>query len=874
MSNKIKVAGYSKKLVFTDGIEYINFSPDLVGLQLTSNGGTPLFTMGNFNITTNIDPKIDKFYNTAKFSEFFTLSDLDLNLNETLTLLTDNAGVYLNLDKTKLDYYALFGSLSEYIRVALEEIILNWPASLYMTPLSQTTNGETINGYTVENYSYDSLTEIASFKVNTNFINNKFGLTYSTIGNIENTFNTNNTLRNLTISYKSYSVLYNNTEYPLVDYTASTNNLNDYIYLKVKGNPFSGSSINQYVYYHVKPNKLKEEQFFNTLPDFQAYLLNRQITPQYTATFKYPTKSEMGVVLYISETLTWPVSDGYNIDFDTTQYVDYATRLFDLSNSNDLFSSNLMNRFLVSESITSFDTVPVNISGNENDETGQKINKTLQIYGVGFDEINRYITGIQFSNVVTYDKEDNTPDLYLKNLARVLGWELVSSVLENDLLASYVTSKPSTYSGLTVGLTPIEADVELWRRLILNSPWLWKSKGARKSIEFLLKFIGAPKGLVTFNEHIYKADAPIDVNLFQQILDLNGITDDISTFPIDSEGYPKPLPDTDAMYFQNNGLWYRETGGSGSTIDILGGNNPHLGPYDKGYKYIKQFEHLITNFSAVTVSSITTTTDTVNLYTNYDLGTFDEGVSTATTVDTVVTNQNDLDLTGCVVFEAKIEIDPNPTQVLNDCGCEVDTPDNVLSLCLQNNPNYVPPSCDSENVVSVGQTTATGILISSYYIYQPDGSLYYFDAGIPHTLKTNYISKECCTAYGGTSFLNNEYENGVLVNSGYYCCYAGGQCGCKLTCDWLAQLTPINISGQNYIQFTTPNGQSRVVTADGCNCLADYSIAVPNITDPYTGEIGYACQLTGLGNADMLAGTPGEIFEHYKDKVGGIIPCV
>lgn len=874
MSNKIKVAGYSKKLVFTDGIEYINFSPDLVGLQLASNGGTPLFTMGNFNITTNIDPKIDKFYNTAKFSEFFTLSDLDLNLNETLTLLTDNAGVYLNLDRTKLDYYALFGSLTEYVRVALEEIILNWPASLYMTPLSQTTAGETINGYTVENYSYDSLTEIASFKVNTNFINNKFGLTYSTSGNIENTFNTNNTLRNLTISYKSYSVLYNNVEYPLIDFTASTSNLNDYIYLKVKGNPFSGSSINQYVYYHVKPNKIKEEQFFNTLPDFQAYLLNRQITPPYTATFKYPTKSEMGVVLYISETLTWPVSDGYNIDFDTTQYVDYATRLFDLSNSNDLFSSNLMNRFLVSESITSFDTVPVNIAGNETDETGQKINKTLQIYGVGFDEINRYITGIQFANVVTYNKEDNTPDLYLKNLARVLGWELVSSVLENDLLASYVSSKPSTYSGLTVGLTPIEADIELWRRLILNSPWLWKSKGARKSIEFLLKFIGAPKGLVTFNEHIYKADGPIDINLFQQVLDLNGITDDISTFPIDSEGYPKPLLDTDTMYFQNNGLWYRETGGSGSTIDILGGNNPHLGPYDRGYKYIKQFEQLITNFSAVTVSSVTTTTDSVNLYTNYDLGTFDEGVSTATTVDTVVMNQNDLDLTGCVVFEAKIEIDPNPTQVLNDCGCEVDTPDNILSLCLQTNPNYVPPSCDNEDVVSVVQSTALGILTSSFYIYQPDGSLYIGNSGIPQTYKTNYISKECCAAYGGTSFLNNEYQNGVLVNSGYYCCYGGGQCGCKLTCNWLAQSTPINIAGQNYIQFTAPIGQNRVVTADGCNCLANYSVAVPNITDPYTGEVGYGCQLTALGNEDMLTGVAGQIFQHYKDKVGGVIPCV
>jgi hypothetical protein len=212
--------------------------------------------------------------------------------------------------------------------------------------------------------------------------------------------------------------------------------------------------------------------------------------------------------------------------------------------------------------------------------------------------------------------------------------------------------------------------------------------------------------------------------------------------------------------------------------------------------------------------------------------TWAEGVSTATTVTTVTTNQNDLDLTGCVVFEAKIEIDPNPTQVLNDCGCEVDTPDNILSLCLKNNANYVPPSCDSENVASIGQTTSSGVLLVSYYVYQPDGSLYYSTAGTPDTSKTDYVSKECCTAYGGTSFLNNEYENGYLVNSGYFCCYAGGQCGCKLTCNWLAQTTPINISGNNYIQFTAPTNQNRVVTADGCNCLADYSIAVPNITDP------------------------------------------
>ena len=529
-NNKVKVVGYAQKLSFNNGIEYSNFSPDLVGLQLASNGGTPLFTMGSFSITTNLDPKLDKYYNVSKFSNFITLSDLNVSLNETATLLSDNAGVYLNLDKRKLDYYALFGSLSEYIRVALEEIIINWPASLYITPNAQTAAGQTFNGYTVRDYTHDILTNTSKFNLNTNFILNKFGINYTTTGSLLNTFNESNPLRNLTQNYESYVILHNGTEFPIVGFTASTNNINDFIYLQVDGDPFSGTQVDLYVNYHIKPNKLKEEQFFNTLPDFQAYLLNRQIIPRYTATFNYPIKSDSGIILYISTNLTWPVSDGYNIDFDTTEYIDYAFSLSELADSNDNNSSKLMNRFLVSESISSFDTIPIHLSDLHQDTSGGKVNKTLQIYGVEFDEINRYITGIKFANTVTYNKQDNTPDIYLKNIARVMGWELVSSVLENDLLANYVTSAPSTYSGYTVGLTPVEADVELWRRIILNSPWLWKSKGARKSIEFLLKFIGAPQGLVNFNEYIYKAEAPIDIELFKQILVLNGLEDDISIF--------------------------------------------------------------------------------------------------------------------------------------------------------------------------------------------------------------------------------------------------------------------------------------------------------------------------------------------------------
>jgi hypothetical protein len=104
MSNKIKVSGYSKKEVFNGNIEYRNFSPDLVGLQLTSDGGTPLFSMGNFSITTNMDPKTDKSFITNKFSEYYTLDNLKISETQTQSLLDNNAGVILNLDKSNEDF--------------------------------------------------------------------------------------------------------------------------------------------------------------------------------------------------------------------------------------------------------------------------------------------------------------------------------------------------------------------------------------------------------------------------------------------------------------------------------------------------------------------------------------------------------------------------------------------------------------------------------------------------------------------------------------------------------------------------------------------------------------------------------------------------
>jgi hypothetical protein len=867
MNDRVAISGYSKSEIYNGNIRYRNFSPDLVGVQLTSDGGTPLFTMGNFSITTNMDPKFDKKYSTRNFSNFVSLTDLNLSLDQANTLLRDNDGVFLNLDKTNLKNTALFGSLTEYVRTSLEDIITKWPASLYLSPLSQTASAS-INGYTFEDYLYNNITEISTFKINTNFIVNNFEINYLNNGSILDTFNSSNDLRNITVNFESYVIYINNVEYPVLDFLGSDTLKNDYVYLNVKGDPFSGLT-SGYIRYHIKPNNTELEKFFNGLPEFESYLLNRMVVPKYTSTFNYSLKSEVGTNIFTSKSVTWPVSDGYNIDFNTTDYGNYVNDLIEIATGNDLTTSDLMYRFLVSESISDFDTTPVRLSYLQQDSTGQKMTKVLRIYGRNFDDLNTYIEGISFANVVSYDKLNNMPDIYIKNLARVLGWELITSVIEVDLLSNYVKAAKSTYPGHTVGLTPVQADIELWRRLILNTPWLWKSKGARKSVEFLLNFVGIPKGLVEFNEHIYKAEAPINMVLFEEVLLANNLDTDLSIYPISQDGYPEPLPNTPNMYFQNKGLWYRETGGSNATLDILGGNNPHVGPYDGGSTYINQFRTLIPDFSAVTLTSETVTTNSSKLFSNYNSG---EITNYTGNIYVTATNTNGSSLNDCIVVQSSIIPDPMPSPVLTECGCPNDGDDDSLSICLSAKDAPITNNC--ENILS------TSVSESGYFIFTQTSS----DLnGAPINIKTEFASQECCrTRAGGIPNYYNDVVNGIVVNSGYFCCSPLKKiCGCFVSCNWKPQaqpillpVYPINVTGpqSNYLQFTRPDGTTAVVTSDGSHCLGilnTFIIPTPNITDPLTGEIGVGCKLTSAGIADLNLGNTSIIYSIYLSRYKG-----
>ena len=886
---KVKITGYSKKTFFSGGIEYRNFSPDLVGLQLTTTpDNIPLFTLGNFNITTNFSPKKTKIFKTKSFSNFVSLTDMDLTLEKAKTLLSDNAGVFLNLDKRNLSNYALFGSLREFIRVSLENIIINWPAALYINPeYTLPPLYETVSGFTVQNYSYDNVNNESTFTVNTNNITNNFLINYLESSVYDNTFSAQNKLRNLTINYKSYSVLYQGVEYDIINFTPARRQLNDSISLKVKGNPFP-NTVNGYQIFHIKPNKIEENSFYNNLELFEAYLLNRQSNPIFTAEFNLTIKTDNGGILFRNENVTWPTRDGYNIDFTSDDYDEYSTKLLELSDNSDLTSSNLMVRFLVAESITSFDTSAIVVDPQNNDNTDQKMNKTLTIFGRSFDDLNQYINGVKFANTVTYNKENNTPDVYLKNIARVLGWDLLSSVLENNLLKTYIEPSDSTYEGQAVGLTAIEADIELWRRIILNSPWLWKSKGTRKAIEFLFKFIGAPLGLITFNEYVYLSENKIDLDLFYEILLENNLNTDLSVYPINDNGYPKPLPDRPDLYFQSDGLWYRETGGDNSNIDITSGNNPHVGPYDGGGKYIEQFRSLIPNFSATTLSSETITNDVKNIFSNYSLGSMNF-FNGPLYVD--VLNENNTDIGNCYVVNNYLIDDPKKRKAETDCGCKIPDVLNSLSVCISSTttPTLSVFDCDS-NIKKSETKLVNDLYVFSQKLEKPDGTPFTIN-GIEQYYNSPFIASGCCNtnfvgANGAELLYFDEFTDVFKVmtggkDKGFICCKTNNRCDCYLTCKW-GLYNPLDLTASIYIKdnkyyltFLDESENQRLVSNKGCNCLETYTKPTW-IMDPYTKKFGYACELTeeGLIEFNEPAGTITPIQQHYMLKYFEAIPCI
>ena len=599
------------------------FSDNIVGLQTVEGGG---LTQGNFEFTTGVTEKVNRTFNVGAFSEPMSLEMMGIDdLLESRRIMATQFRVYPNYDISQVLNFSMYGSLSKRFSVSITRIVNYFPASLDVV----FNNNNYVTGNTAYDIIYDSQNDETYFKVNVDRINNPFDIDYSVSAatNLSIREITVSPYRNLYNTYLDYCVSINDDIFKVVSFSPSDTLSSGYIQFYVSGAPFGTTATTINDDYQIRPNDYIVEKIFQeSFDEIEQFLLNRLVRPEYTAVFQVPQQNEYGQTYTEYQQVTWPKQGPWNLDISSFLFDAYLEQIQAISVNLDSFKTNLISRFLITDSLKEFDTL------------GQKVEKIFQIYGRSFDQIKQFIDGLAYMNSVNYNPSNDIPSELLVNLARTLGWSSNFSPITNEDFLSSVfgnTSTP-TYPGYARALTPTELNYAYYRNLILNASYLFKSKGTRRSIEFLLRLIGAPDSLIEYNEHIYLADQKINLDQFYtQWAQISGGTyvdrvpsylpgdtykikgqiysaftstatyQDVSIrledYPMDVEGYPKAPVNTETYFFQIGAGWYETTPQHRSPDEVqLTGNvytgqnydiQTQLTPFTYGQTYLNRYRN-------------------------------------------------------------------------------------------------------------------------------------------------------------------------------------------------------------------------------------------------------------------------------------------
>ena len=597
------------------------FSDNIVGLQTVEGGG---LTQGNFEFTTAVTEKVNRTFNVGAFSEPMTLDMMNIDsLEESRRILATQFRVYPNFDITQVLNFSMYGSLSERFRVSITKIINYFPASLDVV----FSNGNFVTGNTAYDIVYDIQNDETYFKVNVDSVKNPFDIDYSVSAS------TNLAMRELDVSqyrnlndtYLDYCVSINDNIYKIFAFIPSDTLSSGELTFYVSGSPFGTTATTIIQDYQIRPNDyITDKTFLESFDEVEKFLLNRLVRPEYTAVFQVPQQNEYGQTYTEFQQVTWPKDGPWNLDIRSFLFDSYLEQIQAIAVNLDSFKTNLISRFLVSDSLKEFDTL------------GRKVEKIFQIYGRSFDQIKQFVEGLAYMNSVNYNPSNDIPSELLMNLSQTLGWSSNFSPITNDDFLSSVfgnTSTP-TYPGYARALTPTELNYSYYRNLILNASYLFKSKGTRRSVEFLLRLIGAPDSLIEYNEHIYLADQKINLDQFDnqwaqisggtyvqdtptyaqgQTYSIKGqlytafttnstYTDaniTLDDYPMDFEGYPKAPVNTESYFFQIGAGWYETTPQHRSPDNVVITGNVYTGqnfdiqtqlqPFTYGQPYLNRF---------------------------------------------------------------------------------------------------------------------------------------------------------------------------------------------------------------------------------------------------------------------------------------------
>jgi len=598
------------------------FSDNLVGFQLVAGGG---LTQGNFEFSTGITEKTNRTFTTGAFSNPINLEGLGVNsVIQSKVIFENNFKVYPNFDLSQVTNFTTYGSMVKRISTSVETIINKFPAALEITFMDE----NYLTGVTATNIQYNPILNETSFELDVSKIRNPFDIdfTVNATRNLELREVQVSPLRNMTTQYAKYSLYFSGNGYNVVFINPTTSLTSGILKIYLNGDVFSGKT-EIYDDLVIRPNDFEVNRVFNdSLDEVQRFLLNRNVVPVYTATFQVPTDNDDGTYYIQNKKITWPLYGNWNLDILTNSFTSYLTTLNEVSINFDGYQTNLVSRFLTTDSLKEFDT------------SDQKVEKILQIYGRSFDETKKFINALAYMNSVNYNTGNDIPSQLLKNLSQTLGWATNMSPISNDdFLGSVFGQKnidKSSFSGVGQAQTPDELNYQYYKNLVLNSAYLFKSKGTRKSIETLMSLIGAPEALVEFNEYVYLSDQRINMSDFSRqyanisggtyskriptlqngyTFNIQGVTytgftttsllEDVtltsSDYPVDGGGYPSSTVNNDSYFFQMGAGWFESTPKHRSleqvdlTNSVFTGSNPNyqtkLAPFTYGQEYLNVY---------------------------------------------------------------------------------------------------------------------------------------------------------------------------------------------------------------------------------------------------------------------------------------------
>lgn len=361
---------------------------------------------------------------------------------------------------------------------------------------------------------------------------------------------------------------------------------------------------------YIQPNQTVIDEYFNKLQGLEKILLQRETKPLYQCRLKTPY-IENEVMMTSDRPYQFPNKDGF-IDIESPSFTIYVQQLTEIANIWDTsYSDNLYQR-MTHESIKNYDwSYKKDEDENEKDEIfvgGLRIENLLHIYGRLFDDIKHYIDGIKNAHIITYDGYNNMPTAQITDELEDGGWHIINTIPildieeDNKIISKEFSNQIITDDLLDVNnqqikwfnnknkseLNFVQNNLNFMKKLVLNSNYIFKSKGTKKSIEMIMGMFGFGDNDFSIEEVCYitkpkRFDANMSNTFDNLIASFEGlVTEDTpeGSLPIKIKDYyyqdingnedcsgieylvpflnPKDIVDVD-LYFQGKGGWCKNS---------------------------------------------------------------------------------------------------------------------------------------------------------------------------------------------------------------------------------------------------------------------------------------------------------------------------